>query len=106
MHKDVYCRLPAHPVPPRDKGPLPEKGPIRPPPIRKGPIREPPRKKVPIEDPAHKREPKRRPPPGGDWPPVHEPPPEERDKRRRLKRGFPCAFSQGCCFQCTGERRG
>ncbi len=64
------------------------KGPVRePPPKKKGPVREPPGKKVPVDDPSGKGEPKRRPPPGEEWPPVHEPPPKERDKRRRLSKG-------------------
>jgi len=62
-------------------GPIPER------PRKKGPVREPPKKKVPVDDPTDKGEPKRRPPPGEDWPPVHEPPPKERDKWRRLDQG-------------------
>lgn len=89
MHTDIHCRLPAHPVPPGDKGPMPEKGPTRPPPTRKGPVREPPKKKAPVEDPTDKGEPKRRPPPGEERPPVKEPPPKERDKWRRFTEGSP-----------------
>jgi hypothetical protein len=82
----------------------PETGPIREPPSKKGPVREPPRKKVPVEDPADKGEPKRRPPPDEDWPPVREPPPKERDKWRRLTHGFPYALPQGLPLKGTGER--